>query len=78
MVPISGLILLDFRSAVKVYALVGAIFIPMLAAVLLVLNGNAKHVGPENRNSRFTMVLLVVTLLVFLFAGGMEGYRRLF
>ncbi len=74
-VPISGLILFDFRSAVKIYALVGACFIPMLATALLFLNGNKQLVGPDNRNSRFTTTMLVITLIVFLTAGGFEIVR---
>lgn len=70
LLPMSGLFLFDFRSAVKVYAVVGALFIPMLVAVLLYLNGNANLVGPDNRNSRPTTVLLAATLVVFLVAGG--------
>ena len=75
-IPISGLFLFDFRSAVKVYALVGVIFIPMLAAVLLYLNGKESLVG-EYRNSRWTTAILVVALLVFLGAGGLEVARIL-
>ena len=36
-VPIIGLVGVNFQSMMKVYAIVGALFIPMLAAVLLVL-----------------------------------------
>ena len=76
-VPITGLFLFDFRSAVKVYAIVGACFIPMLAAGLLYLNGNAKLVGQANRNTRMTTAVLGVTLIVFLIAGGLAIVRIL-
>lgn len=69
-VPITGLVLFDFRTAVKIYAVIGALFIPMLATVLLSLNGNGNLVGDAHRNSRFTTALLVITLLVFVIAGG--------
>ncbi len=71
-IPISGLVLFNFQTAVKVYAVVGAIFIPMLAIVLLILNGNRELVGDEYRNSRVVSLLLVVTLIVFLAAGGLQ------
>lgn len=73
--PMSGLFLFDFRSAVKVYAVIGALFIPMLAGVLLYLNGNATLVGEKNRNSRLTAGVLGVTLLVFVIAAGFEIWR---
>ena len=71
-IPITGLLLFDFRSAVKVYAVVGAFFIPMLAAALLLLNGNGKLVGEQHRNSPAVTTLLVITLLVFLAAGTLQ------
>ena len=69
--PIAGLILFDFQSAIKTYSIIGAFFIPMLAAALLVLNGNAAWVGAANRNSKLTTGLMVLTLLLFLFAGAL-------
>lgn len=68
LVPISGLFVFDFKSAMKVNGMVGAIFIPMLAIVLLLLNGNARWIGSENRNSRWVSALLVLTLLLSLVA----------
>lgn len=68
--PIAGLILFDFQSAIKTYSVIGAFFIPMLAAALLLLNGNAEWVGAANRNSKLTSALLLVTLLLFVIAGG--------
>lgn len=74
-VPMTGLFLFDFRSAVKVYAVIGALFIPMLAAVLMYLNGSGKLIGESNRNSRVTTVVLGVTLLVFVIATGFTIVR---
>lgn len=71
-IPISGLFLFDFRSAVRVYAVVGALCIPMLVVVLLLLNGNKRVIGEEFCNSRATTALLIVTLLVSLLAGGFQ------
>ena len=71
-IPITGLLLFEFRSAVKIYAVVGAFFIPMLAGALLLLNGNGRVIGEEHKNSRTVTSLLVMTLLVFLIAGGIQ------
>ncbi len=72
LVPISGLFLFPFATAMKVNGMVGALFIPMLAVVLLLLNGNAKWVGQQFRNSLFTTVLLLLTLAVFILAGALQ------
>ncbi len=72
LIPISGLFLFDFSSAMKINGIVGALFIPMLAIVLLILNGNATWVGHGNRNTPLTAVLLIATLVVFLIAGGFQ------
>jgi Mn2+/Fe2+ NRAMP family transporter len=71
-VPISGLFLVPFATAMKINGIVGALFIPMLATVLMLLNGNANLVGKQHVNSMRTTGLLVVTLLFFLAAGAMQ------
>lgn len=71
MVPISGLFIFDFKSAMKVNGIVGAMFIPMLAIALLLLNGPSKWMG-SNKNSVLTQVILFLTLVFFLFAGGLK------
>jgi len=68
-VPAVGLWWLDFETAQKMYAIVGALFIPMLALVLLILNGQTRLVGQQFRNSRFNSALLIATLAIFLVAG---------
>lgn len=73
-VPMFGLVTVDFSTAIKINGLVGAVFIPMLALALLILNGNAKWVG-ASRNSTTTTLLLVVTLAVFVLAGGLKIYQ---
>lgn len=70
-VPISGLFLFDFKTAMKVNGIVGALFIPMLAVTLLTLNGPKKWLG-ENRNSVATQILLFLTLIFFLYTGGLK------
>jgi Mn2+/Fe2+ NRAMP family transporter len=65
LVPIIGLVGVNFQSMMKVYAIVGAIFIPMLAAVLLYLNGQARLVGQQHKNSWRTTAVLAGALLLF-------------
>jgi Mn2+/Fe2+ NRAMP family transporter len=71
-VPILGLVAFNFQSMQKVYAVVGAFFIPMLAAVLLVLNGRRDLVGEANRNRWWTVVALVGALVFFVLASAIE------
>lgn len=68
LVPILGMIGSDFRLLQQTYAVVGAAFVPMLAAVLLVLNGRADWVGRQYKNSWPTILILVGTLLFFGYA----------
>jgi Mn2+/Fe2+ NRAMP family transporter len=67
-VPIVGLFT-KFDSIQLAYALVGAAFMPLLAIVLLFLNGSTKRVGPDGRNSKRTTVVLVVIVAMFVGAG---------
>jgi Mn2+/Fe2+ NRAMP family transporter len=78
LVPIVGLVAVEFREMQKVYAVVGALFIPMLAITLLLLNGQPRWVGEKYRNSRVTAVVLVGALLFFLVAGAIEVRDTLF
>ena len=63
-VPTAGLCM-TFESAQKLYAIVGAMFVPMLAVVLLILNGRSDLVGRKNRNSALVSFLLISTLALF-------------
>lgn len=67
-IPISGIFLFNFNTAMKINGMVGALFIPMLASVLLVLNGSERYVGSKNRNRLITTILLLITLAVFIVA----------
>jgi Mn2+/Fe2+ NRAMP family transporter len=78
LVPIIGLVGVNFQSMMKVYAIVGALFIPMLAAALLYLNGQARLVGQQYRNSWRTSAVLVGALLLFLLAALLEIRDNLF
>ncbi|HUF71912.1 MAG TPA: Nramp family divalent metal transporter [Gammaproteobacteria bacterium] len=63
-VPMVGLFS-SFARVQQVYAIVGATFIPLLALVLLILNGRGALVGEENRNGPATTGVLVAILILF-------------
>ena len=71
-VPMLGL-LFSFREVQKVYAVFGALFMPLLAATLLYLNGRPDWVGHRFRNRPLTTAALTATVVLFLFF----GYRQL-
>lgn len=60
-VPMIGLLSASFSSVMMFNGLMGAVFIPMLAGTLLVLNSNESLLGKYRNNLR-TKALLVVTL----------------
>jgi Mn2+/Fe2+ NRAMP family transporter len=62
----------SFVQVQKVYAVLGALFIPMLALALLLLNGREEWIGREQRNGAATTTLLVGCLLLFLFFGYLQ------
>ncbi len=71
-VPILGMAGTNFRLVQQSYAVVGAAFVPMLAVVLLVLNGRADWVGSRYKNSWLTVLILIGTLLFFLYASAVD------
>ena len=73
-VPMVGL-WMTFESAQKLYAIVGAMFVPMLAVVLLILNGRSDLVGRKNRNSTLVTVLLISTLAFFAFVAWLKIHK---
>jgi hypothetical protein len=75
-IPMLGL-LFGFREVQKVYAVFGALFVPLLAAALLLLNGRSDWVGPRLRNRPWTSVLLAATVVLFLFFGYSEVRAQL-
>ncbi|QDU82266.1 manganese transport protein MntH [Polystyrenella longa] len=64
--PILGLFT-KFEHAQKLYAVLGAFFVPMLAVILLLLLGSGRYLPGQGRNRRATNVALVLTLLFFLY-----------
>lgn len=69
-VPMIGL-LVDFTRIQKVYAVFGALFMPLLAIVLLLLNGKADWVH-RFRNAPATVGILLATLVIFAFFGYLQ------
>jgi Mn2+/Fe2+ NRAMP family transporter len=71
-VPMIGLFR-SFSEIQKIYTVAGALFLPFLALVLLLLNGRKDWVG-ELRNSRLMSASIVVILLFFV----SMAYRTIF
>ena len=61
-----------FRDVQKWYAVMGAAFIPLLAMVLLVLNGRRSWIGARHVNGMLSTIVLVVAVLLFLAAAVYE------
>ncbi len=62
------LLLWSFRGVALAYAVLGALFMPFLAATLLVLNARRRHVGALT-NGPLVVVGLAVTVLFFAWQG---------
>ena len=77
LVPILGLVLFSFQAIIKTYAVVGSLFIPMLALVLLILNGREEWVGARYKNKIWTTLILIATLVFFLYTLSLVIYRML-
>ena len=70
-IPMVGL-WVGFAVMQKTYAIVGALFMPMLAIVLLSLNGRSVRIGESYRNHPVTSVFLIAVLLFFVMAGWLK------
>ena len=66
-VPMLGLFF-SFREVQKAYAVGGALFIPMIALVLLILNGRRAWVGAL-KNRGLTVAVLLTALIFFAWIG---------
>ena len=71
-IPVLGLFI-SFKEVQKLYAVIGAMFIPMLAFVLLVLNGRRAWVG-EYVNKPITIIALLATLVFFGVMAGLKWF----
>lgn len=67
-VPALGL-WVKFAAMQKAYAITGALFLPMLAVVLLLLNGRGDWIGGDYRNRPATVAVLLLVLAFFAMAG---------
>jgi hypothetical protein len=70
-VPMAGLFM-SFREIQKLYAVVGAAFVPLLAIALLILNGRTEWVGRRFRNGWPATLALSLTLAFFAWAAWMK------
>ena len=75
-IPAVGL-WMTFERAQKLYAIVGAMFIPILAVVLLILCGQSRLVGRRYRNSVLVTLLLIGSLAFFVLFGWFEIQNKL-
>ena len=66
-----------FAAVQLAYAIVGALFIPLLAVALLLLNGSSRRIGEQHRNHPLTTVLLIGAVLMFLAYGFLEVRKKL-
>ena len=67
-VPMLGLFW-SFREIQMLYAIIGALFFPVLALALLVFNGQSAWVGRDFTNRPLTIVVLVIVLIFFSWMG---------
>jgi Mn2+/Fe2+ NRAMP family transporter len=74
LIPMLGL-WIGFANMQKFYAIVGALFIPMLALTLLLLNGRTQWIGSQYRNRPLTTLILIFILVFFLIAGGLTVWK---
>ncbi|MBM82886.1 MAG: iron transporter [Planctomycetaceae bacterium] len=58
---------ISFAQVQKIYAIVGAAFIPILALALLVMNWRVDWIGEKHRSSIFIQIVLLATVAFFLF-----------
>jgi hypothetical protein len=71
------LLWISLERAQLAYAVLGAFFMPLLAATLLVMNNRAAWVGAARRNGWVTNVALGATLAFFAYAGAREAAAAL-
>ncbi len=67
----------DFKTLQKIYSICGALIIPMLAMVLLILGSQQKRIGQSARNPFWSTAILSLALLFFLYAGFLTIQKQL-
>ncbi len=70
-VPMLGLVM-TFQQVQKIYAVIGASFIPLITLALLIMNSRADWVGEEFKNRRKTDSILLLTLGFFVWAAWVQ------
>jgi Mn2+/Fe2+ NRAMP family transporter len=73
LIPMAGLFM-GFKEVQKLYAIIGAAFIPLVALALLILNGRRKWMG-QYRSRPLTAVLLLATVGFFILMAWMDWTR---
>jgi Mn2+/Fe2+ NRAMP family transporter len=71
------LLLLSIKRAQLAYATLGALFMPLLAFTLLLMNNRRQWVGDNWRSGWLTNTALVLVLLLFLAIGALEASEQL-
>ena len=59
----------SFEYVQRSYVVTGAFFIPMLALLLLIMNGHRGWIGRRHRSHPLTSMVLITMLLFFAWAG---------
>ena len=75
-VPLA-LLWLSVQQVQLAYAIMGAMFMPLLALTLLIMNNRERWVGGRFRNGWFTNAVLVITLLLFAYMGVLQLIGRM-
>jgi Mn2+/Fe2+ NRAMP family transporter len=68
----TALLWLSVKQIQLAYAVMGALFMPLLALSLLIMNNRVGRVGPRFRNGPLINFLLLITLLLFVFVGALQ------
>ncbi len=57
-------LLIGFKEIQKIYAVIGALFVPLLAVALLILNGKREWMGSYT-NQALSIIVLLAALAFF-------------
>ena len=71
------LLLSPVRMIQLAYGVIGAMFLPLLALTLLIMNNRRRWVGSDFLSPVLVNILLAVTLAFFSYVGGTAIYSRL-
>lgn len=74
-VPLPMLVV-SVKTAQLSYAIIGSMFMPILAVTLLIMNNKPGWVGRSYRNGWITNLALIATLLFFAYMAGATAYEK--